>query len=225
MDNIEQTQPGIFHIHIDAQEMSKELYEYAIKELKFYDSDFNGHPDGFKHFEPKKHLTLKLTSKEEFNLTWEILDNFTDRTKLRGYLEGEFIPIDEIIPYKEYKDIPVPFKINRRKLTGEKYEEFRQTEIHLTMEKDKSNPELMKKLLEAGLYGAYITKRRGTFLVLTIQGFIKDIKPLTDKIRHYITQSGGAYLCTLKEERALKYSLYGIGATDLPEIADKIIYN
>ncbi|MFT5890279.1 MAG: hypothetical protein ACI9Y7_000369 [Dokdonia sp.] len=225
MKNIEKTQPEIFHIHIDAQEMTEELYEYAIKTLKFYDSDFNGHPEGFLHFEPEKHLTLKLITKAEFDETWEKLAKFTDKTKLRGYLEGEFIPIDEFIPYTEYKDIPIPFKIERRKLTGKDNEEFRQTEIHLTMEKDKSNPDLMKKLLEAGLYGAYIPKRRGTFLVLTIQGFIKDIVPLTNIIREYIIESGGAYLCTIKEERALKYKLFGISADDLPEIANKIIYN
>jgi len=225
VNSIEKTQPGIFHIHIDALHMSKELYDFALKELQFYDSDFNGHPEGYVHFEPERHLTLKLNTKEEFFGAWNKLEQFTDGEKLRGYLEGEYIPVDDFIPYKEYKDIPVPFYIERRRLSGEEDEEFRQTEIHLTMDKDKSHPELMRKLLDAGLYGAYIPKDRGTFLVLTIQGFIKDIVPLTKVVREYIEESGGAYLCTIKEERAIKYKLFGVGADDLPEIAEKIIYN
>lgn len=224
METIEKTQPDIFHIHIDAKHMDKKLYDFAIKELGFYDSDFNGHPQGYVHFEPDRHLTLKRKTKQEFFESWNRLEEFTTLENLKGYLEGEFIPIDEFIPFKEYKDIPVPFSITRRKLNGTKNEEFRQTEIHLTLEKDKSHPDLIKKLLDSGLYGAYIPKERGIFLILTIQGFVRDIVPLCEKLTGYIKESGGAYLCTIKEERAIKYKLFDIGAEDLPEIADTIIY-
>jgi hypothetical protein len=225
METQEQTQTGIFHIHIDAKNMDKELYDFAIKKLGFYDSNFNGHPEGYVHFEPDRHLTLKLETKQEFFDTWEKLENFTKSENIKGYIEGEYIPVDEFIPYTEYKDIPIPFSIKRRKLNGTKNEEFRQTEIHLTLEKDKSHPDLIKKLLDSGLYGAYIPKDRGTFLVLTIQGFVKDIVPLCNKLTEYIKKSGGAYLCTIKEERAIKYKLFNVGAEDLPEIADTITYN
>ncbi|QHI35775.1 hypothetical protein IMCC3317_11230 [Kordia antarctica] len=224
MNGIEKTQPNIFHIHIDALEMSKELYDYVTKELRFYDSDFNGHPEGYVHFEPKRHMTLKLDTKEEYIEVWKKLESYTKAKDLKGYLEAEYIPIDDFIPYNEYRDIPVPFKIKRRRLTGEKNEEFRQTEIHLTMDKDKSHPDLLKKLLDSGLYGAYLPKDRGTFLVLTIQGFVKDIVQLCSVLKKYIEQSGGAYSCTIKEERAINYKLYGINETQLPEIAEEINY-
>lgn len=224
MNQIEETQPEIFHIHIDALKMSKGLYDYAIKELKFYDSDFNGHPEGYEHFEPERHLTLKLATKEEYFENWKKLENFTKEKDLKGYFEAEFIPIDDFIPYKEYQDIPIPFEINRRRLDGSKNEQFRQTEIHLTMDKNKSHPDLLKKLLDSGLYGAYIPKDRGTFLVLTIQGSVKDISPFFQILKDYIEQSGGAYLCTIKEERAINHKLFGITPKDLPEIADEIKY-
>lgn len=224
-DEIEQTQPGIFHIHIDAQQMTKRLYDFAVNQLAFYDSDFNGHPEGYVHFEPKRHMTLKLENRDEFFLAWNELESFVDGDEFNGYIEGEYIPFDEFIPFREYKNIPIPFTIDRRKLSGEQGEEFRQTEIHITMEKDKSHPQLMKRLLDAGFYGAYIPKPRGTFLVLTMQGFIKEITPLYTAVKEYIEESGGAYMCTIKEERAIRHKLYGLESNNLPEIASKVVYH
>ena len=221
---VEKTQPKIFHIHSDAKHISNELYRYAVNDLKFVDTDFDGHPEGYVHFEPEKHLTLKLKTKGEFQSTWEKLEKITDRSEFKGYLEGEFIPFDEYIPHKSYTDIPVPFKIKRRRLKGTKGEQFRQTEIHLTFEKDSSHHDLIKKLLDSGLYGAYIPKKDGTFIVLTMQGYIKDIEKLYPVIKQYLLDSGGAYRCTLKEERAIDFKLYGINVEDLPEIAEKIDY-
>lgn len=223
---MEATQPNIFHIHIDAKKMPSQLDEFALKELGFYDTDFNGHPEGYQHFEPNRHLTLKVKTKEDFNEIWEKLEEKADGADgFVGYLEGEYIPNDEYIPYKEFEDHPVPFKIERRILDGSEKEQFRQTEFHLTMEKSQSNPILMKKLLDSGLYGAYIPKKDGEFLVLTMQGFIKDIVPLYDELKKYLLKTGGAYRCTIKEERALRFKMYGVDSYDLPEIAENIVYN
>ncbi len=222
---MEPTQPGIFHIHIDARSMPVSLDEFALKEAGFIDTDFSGHPDGYQHFEPKRHLTLKLKTKDAFNKVWEQLEQKANESSdFVGYLEGEFIPKDEYIPHKEFENIPVPFKVERRTLTGSEKEQFRQTEFHLTMEKTKSNPELMKRLLDSGLYGAYIPKRDGEFLVLTMQGFIKDIEPLYEQLKKYLLKAGGAYRCTLKEERAIRFKMYGVTSPDLPEIANIITY-
>src|SRR5688500_1733682 len=95
----ENTQPGIFHIHIDAQNMPAVLDEFSIK-LGFENSDFNGHPKGYPHFEPKRHLTLKVRTKEEFNIIWKKLEcKVNECSDFKGYLEGEFVPSDEFIPY------------------------------------------------------------------------------------------------------------------------------
>lgn len=221
---MEKTQPKIFHIHIDAKQMPRELEEYAISELGFTITDFEGHPEGYEHFEPIRHLTLKLDTKELFEAAWSKLENKTNDLEFIGYLEGEYIPIDDFIPYKQYQDIPLPFKVTRRKLDPGNKEDFRQTEFHLTLEKDLSHPDLIKKLLDSGLYGAYIPKDDGVFLVLTMQGYIKDIDPLIDSVRKFIEDSGGACRCTIKEERAISHKLYSIAPDDLPEIADTIEY-
>lgn len=222
---IEPTQSNIFHIHIDAKNLPASLESFAINELGFADTDFNGHPEGYQHFEPNRHLTLKVNSKSEFDEIWKKLENKShETTDFIGYLEGEFIPEDIFIPYKEFSDLPVPFHVTRRTLTGSEKEQFRQTEFHLTMEKENSNPVLIKRLLDSGLYGAYIPKKDGVFLVLTMQGFIKDIVPLYNKLKEYLLTVGGAYKCTLKEERAIRYKMFGVDSPDLPEIADKINY-
>jgi hypothetical protein len=222
---IEPTQPKIFHLHIDAKHLPIELEKFAKESLRFYDSNFNGHPEGYDHFEPQKHLTLKLKHKKDFFSTWSKLEKEAAKcSDFVGYLEGEYIPFDDFIPYKPYKDLPIPFKINRRILDGSEDEEFRQTEIHLTMMKEHSHPDLIQKLLDSGLYGAYIPKKDGDFLVLTMQGFVRDIEPLYHSVKSFMEQSGGAYRCTLKEERAIKYKMQGIDSSDLPEVIDSIEY-
>ena len=222
---MEATQPNIFHIHIDATNLTYDLENFAINQLGFVNTDFDGHPRGYLHFEPSKHLTLKVTSKKEFSQIWDTLEQKFDKSnEFVGYLEGEFIPSDEFIPYKPYQDEPLPFKVERRTLKSSKNEQFRQTEFHLTMEKSKTSPILIKRLLDSGLYGAYIPKPDGEFLVLTTQGFIKDIVPLYEVLKNHLLKVGGAYRCTMKEERALKFKMYGIKPENLPEIADKISY-
>ncbi|HEV2479268.1 MAG TPA: hypothetical protein VGS79_06380 [Puia sp.] len=222
---MEPTQPGIFHIHIDAVHLPARLHEFARRTLGFAATDFEGHPEGYDHFEPACHLTLKLSTKEQFRSAWDLLlAEAQANADFVGYLEGEYIPTDEYLPFQPYKDLPVPFKVTRRRLDPCREEDFRQTEFHLTMEKNRSSAELIGKLLDSGLYGAYITKPDGEFLVLTMQGSVKDIRPLQIAVRQFVCDSGGAYRCTLKEERAIAHYLQAVTQVDLPEIAAHIEY-
>lgn len=223
---IEKTDPKIFHIHIDAQSISTEFYTYAKDRFDFVDTDFDGHPDGYDHFEPKKHLTLKLYSKKDFENIWRKLVETADQHEFIGYLEGEYIPTDEYIPYKPFdKEVEFPFSIKTRPLDPSKNESFRQTEIHLTLDKNKSDPQLIKQLLDSGLYGAFIPKKDGVFLVLTMQGYLGDIHLIQQLLTDYLNNAGGAYRCTLKEERAIRHKRYGISVADLPVIADQVLVN
>ena len=223
--DFESTQPNIFHIHIDAQSMPAELSRFAREELAFADTNFSGHPPGYVHFEPKQHLTLKVQTRREFDRVWTALEEKVSQSDFVGYLEGEYIPRDDFIPYKPHSDLPVPFQVLRRRLTGGQEEEFRQGEFHLVYKKDESDPRLTEKLLAAGLYGAFMPKADGEFVVLTMQGYVRDVGPLTEALKTYIQEAGGAYRCTLKEERAIKYTLFGVDNNDLPEIADRIEYS
>lgn len=220
----EPTQPRIFHIHIDAQQMPQELHRFATHTLGFTDTNFSGHPDGFVHFEPKQHLTLKISSRKEFEAAWRQIEKAADRPDFVGYLEGEYITTDEFIASRPYRDLEVPFQVARRRLSGGDAERFRQTEFHLVYRRDRSDPRLGEKLLRAGLYGAFIPKQDAEYLVLTMQGYLRDIDPLLQKLGNFIEATGGSSGCTLKEERAIRHKLIGIQAASLPEIAGRIDY-
>src|SRR5262249_55001668 len=154
-----------------------------------------------------QHLTLKVKTKDDFAAAWERLEKMVVGTGFVGYLEGEYVPIDDFIPYKPFVDIAVPFRVVRRRLTGAEPEQFRQSEFHLVYKKDESDTRLTERLLEAGLYGAYMPKKDGDFVVLTMQGYLRDIAPLIKVVKKYIEDAGGAYRCTIKEERALRHKL------------------
>lgn len=224
INNMEKTQPKIFHIHIDGQnDIPHDLEKYAIDEIGFYDRPFSGHPEGADHFEPSCQLTLKANTKEEFKIAWDKLESkIKEFPDFVGYVEGEFIPIDDYIPYTEYNDIPVPFYVVKRKLIHG--EQFRQTEVHLTMDKNTSHPSLIKKLLDSGLYGGYIPKPNAEYIVFTMQGYIKDIVPLITSLKEFLIESGGADKCTIKEERAIAHILCNVDVNELPEIADIVTY-
>ena len=215
----------MYHIHIDATLMPDSLYKYVKEELGFYDHHFIGHPQGYRYFAPKAHLTFKPQTAQEFSKVWKQLEERTKQTDFIGYLEGEWIRSDLQIPYKLPILLPVPFQISRRRLLGGPLENFRQAEIHLVMDKDASDQKLIKKLLEAGLYGAYLPKKDHTAIVLTMQGYRKDIDPLAQRLLLYLNETGGAEKASLTEERAIRYRLFGTTPQDQPEIADKIIYS
>ena len=221
---MEQTQSKIFHIHVDGiKDIPVDLENYVVNELGFISRPFDGHPEDADHFEPSCELTLKTYNKQDFQKAFEKLEialkEFPDFV---GYVEGEYIPSDDFIPYSEYKDIPVPFFVAKRKITS--IEKFRQTEVHITMDKNTSHPDLIKKLLDAGFYGGYIPKPNADYVVFTVQGYIKDIEPLIKSVKAFIEESGGADKCTIKEERAIAHILCNMTANELPEIAESVHY-
>lgn len=219
-----QTQPGIFHIHVDATEIDPELSRWFI-EQGVLDTPFTGHPEGYEHFEPNQHMTLKITDGQMFKEIWDrLVSNVKSYHGIfRGYLEGEWIPTDDALPETPYVDVPVPFSLTRRRLSAEAGEDFRDKEIHLTFDKNRSHPEMIQKLLSMGLYGAYVEKSDHVALVLTAQGDRKVIDPMVVMLRNFLTESGGLVSGTFKDEFAIRYYRKGIGVADFPEVVDQVI--
>ncbi len=223
----EPTTPGIFHIHIDTQSDNKETFEfhsYARDRLKFFNHEFSGHPDGYIHFEPTKHSSFKTKDKSEFDKVWQKLKEKTkDYSKIEGYLEGEYIPTDEKIIFTPMESFfKPPFSIKRRVLS--ELEDFRQTEFHLSLDWDNSERRVINALLDSGLYGALMKKRDYTSIILTVQGYRKDIRPLLKKTKEYLNEVGGVVRGTIKEEVAICNFKMNYKSKQLPEIADIITY-
>ena len=215
----EPTDPGIYHIHVDAAVMPGRLLEESLR-LGFYRDRFDGHPEGRVHFAPQDHVTKKFRELRDFRSDWETLVKIAEQTGFVGYFEGEYIPSDEYIAPEDFQCVAPRFRIERRKLT--EAERFRQAELHLSMDKDASDQRLIDMLLDSGLYGAYLPKRGRVYIILTAQGYRNQVTPLLKEVRKYMRSAGGAVSCTLKEERIIDYRLFGIGVSELPEVIERV---
>ncbi len=76
---------GEFHTHIDAQTLSTPFENFLIETKQFCHADFSGHPEGFAHCPPKKHLTRKTKSFQDFRSTFNAI---------LGYLKEDNDAID-----------------------------------------------------------------------------------------------------------------------------------
>jgi hypothetical protein len=196
---------GELHIHIDAHQMASEFEAFVIDSLGFYNTDFSGHPEGALHFETPKHLTYKTKDAKAFK---ETFDQIEDRLKqnpasLTGYVEGEYIPLDidiDEMPFNQ--DVPAPCKWDLKRLPDG---EFREDEVHVTLDRDRSHPELIRSLRQMGFFSAYMDKPYGTVEILTVQGSRNTIQQLLSVILPYLKNVGGAVHCSVKEERVIRW--------------------
>ncbi len=222
---VNQLQSRTFHLHIDGTYVPPAFLQVLEKRFGFWQANFSGHPEGFQHFEPNYHMTMKFTEGKKFREACLALEKLARKHRdFVGYFEGEYIREERIVPVRSYGGAHVPFKLSRRRLDGSTFEQFRESELHLTLDKDVSHPKLVEGLLESGLYGAYIPKIDHTAIVLTIQGFREDIGTLTECLWEYLLQNGGAVRGKLKEEFAIWHRLYGVEPVELPEIIDTVEY-
>ena len=217
-----------FHIHVDAKVISKQLERELIKQ-KLFKHDFlkNDETSVYQSFNPVRHYTNRFIEYKEFNESWNKLKQIIQKdNNFEGYLEAEYIITNIKIKEKKFDNsIKFPFKIKRRTLSSQRNEKFRETEFHLTMNYNKSNKKLITKLLESGLYPAYMLKENYTSIIFTIQGYKKEINKLYQQTKKYLEFAGGAVNCSIKKELAIRYLVVKLNPEDMPEIADKVEYH
>lgn len=194
-----------FHIHVDAQSMNPEVERVLVKDHAFIETNFSGHPEGVVHFEPNHHLTLKCFSRREFQERFQAAESFLSTTLMRGYLEGEFIASDEAIEERPFDPaVPLGIRVDLHDLAPGR---FRETELHITMDRDRSDPRLIRALCETGMFVAYLPKAYGTAVVFTAQGDRETIRKLLDRLTDYLQRVGGAVAGSIKEERVVRWWL------------------
>jgi hypothetical protein len=192
-----------FHIHVDATSLDGDVLETLTHDHGFRETNFCGHPPGIHHFEPAHHLTLKCEEGREFRHRFSRAVDFLSSTSMRGYLEGEVVIADWHIPESPF-DTRVPLAL-AFELAPLPAGQFRQTEIHITMDRDRSDPRLIERLCGTGMFAAYLPKPYGTAVVLTVQGDRGPIAQSFDALRTYLLEAGGAVAGTIKEERILNW--------------------
>lgn len=197
-----------FHIHVDARTLGAEVERTLVAEHGFDPTDFSGHPPGIVHFEPNHHLTLKLRDGREFRERFDRASAYLKSTSIVGYLEGEHIASDLDIPTKPFDAVVAPLSL---RLTLEQLPcgTFRETEIHVTMDRDRSDPRLIEILCKTGMFAAYLPKVYGTAVVFTVQGDRRTIAQLLPVITDYLMAAGGSVGGSIKEERVICWWLSG----------------
>jgi alkylation response protein AidB-like acyl-CoA dehydrogenase len=209
-----------FHIHIDAQNLAPGFERFVIADLGFWRSDFSGHPEGVEHYEPPHHFTQKTKDSKEFKALFDqIVGHAKAPQAMKGYIEGEFVPLDRDIALHPYDaSVPLPFKLERTFLPAGT---FRETEVHVTLDRDRSEPQLLRNLLEMGLFAAYLPKTYGTAAIFTAQGSRAHIDALLPTLAAYLERAGGAVECSIKEERIAHWWM-SEPALPLPPVVESI---
>ncbi|HEX7722712.1 MAG TPA: hypothetical protein VF397_11180 [Pyrinomonadaceae bacterium] len=212
-----------FHIHVDAITLNDKFEDYLINQLGFWRSDFSGHPEGVEHFEPPHHLTAKLQTAAEFRRVFDQLVSYAEQQQsMKGYLEGEFIASDDDLKERPFDSfVKPPFTISKTTLAEG---EFRETEIHVVLNRDKSDPALLQSLLDMGLYTAYMEKSYGTAQIFTAQGSRERIQEMLPALKNYLEMAGGAVNCSIKEERVAAWWLSEPGLR-LPPVVGSVEWN
>ncbi|HEV7859662.1 MAG TPA: hypothetical protein VGO91_13685 [Pyrinomonadaceae bacterium] len=207
-----------FHIHVDAITLTEKFEEYLIKELGFWRSDFAGHPEGVEHFEPPHHLTKKVATSFEFRAMFDgLLSHVEDHLPMVGYLEGEYIALDKDLEEHQYDaSVKPPFKIETGSLPPAS---FRESEIHIVLNRELSDERLLQSLADMGFFTAYLPKSYGLAQIFTAQGSKETIQEILPPLIEYLEKAGGAVNCSIMEERVAGWWLSASSVRMPPVIA------
>jgi hypothetical protein len=189
-----------YHIHIDAEWIGDRFEKFLMKELQFSLKNFAGFPTNTARHAPDRHLTYKVDNRKTFDEKFDAILNFIDLhpDSMSGYIEGEEIPRKLAILTRPFNtDILPPFKLELGSLPTGK---FREDEIHITLDRDRSDPRLILSLRQMGFFSVYMDKDYGTAEIFTTQGSYRDIRTVLPLITNYLNEVGGAVNCVIKEE-------------------------
>jgi hypothetical protein len=192
-----------FHIHIDASWVTSE-FEELLKAMEFRRLDFTRDVGDDGSYAPAHHLTIKLYDAEQFRRVFDAIESCVQsQHAMTGYIEGEMLPFDLMIPGRPFcSTVAIPFKVELGELDSGT---FRESELHVTITKQGTDPGLVRRLRAMGLFCAHIPKPSGMALVFTVQGFQSDIDLLAPALTQYLKAAGGSKDGSIKEERIARW--------------------
>jgi hypothetical protein len=211
-----------YHIHIDGKRIGPRLESYA-KNLGFWWDNFLAEVSGADGYAPARHLTHKPKTAEEFRRICNLLWNYQERCPedLVGYVECECIVRRIAIQERPFNpEVPFPFRL---KLASLPKGNFRETEIHFSLNKERSDPRLLAVLKQAGFFLAFAKREHGTGAIFTAQGFGKDIGTIWPLLNTYLASAGGAVCGEVKEERIAQWWLTSLECDPLPYTLPPIV--
>lgn len=211
--------PELFHIHIDAESMDPRLSNSLLDERGFSEKNFVRDGRRGSEYSPHIHITRKYGDHVSFKSDFDyIMSQVSAGLELEGYVEGEFIALNRQFPYRPRESgVEAPFKVILGPLPESS---FRQTELHLTVSSEESDPAVLDTLFEMGFFCAYAPKDYGMAQVFTVQGSYRNIAEITPLLTSFI-EAGGLARARLKEERIVRWWVSS-PAMVLPPIVQRI---
>ncbi len=216
----------MFHIHVDATRIDSLFEEDLIRRLKFYRVNYSIDKDkvDLARGEPEHdhHFTLKLDSSRVFKTVCDDILGRVTPDNVTGYVECEYVALDERPQWSEYREVDLPFRLSMR---PPKSGAFRESELHVTLSRDESDPRLLRHFHEdIGMLSGFIPKDWGMAQIFTAQGTQSQINQIREPLLDYVRSAGGAKRCSIKEERTARYWMSQSEGIGLPYVIDKIIF-
>jgi len=211
-----------FHIHIDAKRISQDFECCLLEQFGYQTKDF---AQGFKKspsYVPERHLTKKFFDPLAFRKEGRCLMHRLKETQgMTGYVELECVGPEKRIVTKPFNStINLPFKLSLVHLPDGA---FRESEIHITLDHNNSDPTILALLESMGMYSAFMRKPWGMAQILTVQGSKEKISLIHKVLEKYLSEAGGVVGCCIKEERILDFWM---SAPDIPRppVVDEIMW-
>jgi hypothetical protein len=200
------------HLHIDLfADLPAWLVEFLIK-MGFWNASFkNPYPDG--HVGPKHIWTYKSTDEYECDVRWKALLGPGRPIEVPGFMERERIVLDTQIETDHLFDphVDKPFMLERYRLPEGG---FKESEIHVTLDRNASDPRVMEWFVSMGMVPAIMPKQRTDgssydALILTATGDKREIARVVKELRDVIPKLGGIKGCSIKFEVMEGHLLFG----------------
>lgn len=213
---------GEFHIHVNAHSISSCAESFLVQECGFRPYDPCGYPDTALCYKIPRHFVKDAANGKDFKSIFRSIETyFKEHSKaIDGFIEGEYVSFDTQIEEKEFNpNVSFPFKLFLKNLPPGT---FRQNEIHIIFDKDKSDIRLIDTLRKAGLFSsAYLKKTHCTVEVLSAQGNHKTIGQILPQVLNFMESAGGGIKCNVMEEKIVQWWVSS-PSLNLPPIIDLV---
>jgi hypothetical protein len=229
---------NLWHIHVDAASMGEEFRRF-LQETGFRPDNF---VPGSGQYEPYEHWTWK-GKKEDARRYKEIMGavrKFVESRGysssgshvrpnvyagnrpdiFRGYVEAEYVASDIELPAEPFiQKITPPVRLALRKLLLP----FRASEVHVAMDKERSDPRTLDAMREMGFYEVLMPKpnEERTAIIFTVQSEKREqIQQLIPIIEEFLRKNGGVSHGSIKEEIISDWLLSDPDVTLPPVLTD-----
>jgi hypothetical protein len=193
-----------YHIHADLERVSGGFLT-ELEQLGFFADDF---AEPRAAFVPRRHYTRKPYSGSEFREVWRnaIALAHEHREEIDGYLEGEVAHISFFSESPVDSTVQLPFVCKLGELP---IGSFREDEIHVEFDRDRSDEMVRRALKDMGFRQAFYpySKGLGVGEIWTVQGTSRQIQLIAPRLDEFLSQLGGMVRGEMDRETVAEFWL------------------